>query len=40
MTTEEINEHIDFAKEQMEHAIEHLQKELHKIRTGKASGSL
>ena len=40
MTTEEINEHIDFAKDQMEHALEHLLKELGKIRTGKAAGNM
>ena len=40
MTQEELNEYIQIAQEMMGDALEHLDKELTKIRTGKASGSL
>lgn len=40
MTIEEANKIIDKAKTMMEHAIEHLNHELAKVRTGKASPSL
>ena len=35
--TEEINFHLDFAKEQMQEAISHLENTLGKIRAGKAN---
>jgi ribosome recycling factor len=37
---EEINLVIDMTRDAMDHAIEHLQKELSKVRTGKASPSM
>lgn len=37
---EEINLVIDMTRDAMEHAIEHLQKELSKVRTGKASPTM
>jgi len=36
----EIDDAFELANEEMNHAIDHLQKELQKIRTGKASGSI
>ena len=36
----EINLHIELARESMEHALEHLQHELNKIKAGKASTSM
>ncbi len=40
MTLEDLNEYVQIAKELMEDALVHLDKELLKVRTGKASGSL
>ncbi len=40
MTIEEANKILDHARLMMEHAIEHLDHELNKVRTGKASPSL
>ena len=40
MQLDEVNEYIEMAKEAMDDAIEHLQKELIKVRTGKASPSM
>ncbi len=40
MLPEEINAHVTHAKELMEQAIDHLQKELTKVRAGKASPSM
>jgi len=40
MTQEEVKKHVKDAKDLMEHSIEHLQKELQKVRTGKASPSM
>ena len=40
MNSEEVDMAIEMAKEDMDHAIEHLNKELIKIRTGKASPSM
>ncbi|MDH3649728.1 MAG: ribosome recycling factor [Saprospiraceae bacterium] len=40
MTSEEVEMSIEIAREAMDHAIEHLQKELVNIRTGKASPSM
>ena len=37
---EEVNLAIDICKDAMDHAIEHLTKELSKVRTGKASPSM
>ncbi len=37
---EEVNMYIDMAKESMEGSVDHLQKELVKIRTGKASPNM
>lgn len=37
---EEIDLYIDTAREGMEHSLEHLEKELRKVRTGKASTDL
>lgn len=37
---EDLNFFVEHAEEQMEHALEHLQRELIKVRTGKASTSL
>lgn len=37
---EEINLMIDMTREAMDHSIEHLQKELSKVRTGKASPNM
>ncbi len=38
--TEEVNMYLDDAKEKMEAAVEHLERELLKIRAGKASPSM
>lgn len=38
--TEEINMLLEIAKEAMEHSIDHLQNELIKVRTGKASSAM
>ena len=38
--TEEINFHLDFAKEQMQEAVSHLENTLGKIRAGKAMPSM
>ena len=40
MTDQEIQVIIDKAKEMMEHSLEHLHKELVKLRTGKASTAI
>lgn len=40
MQSEEVNQYVQHAKELMEHAIEHLEKELSKVRAGKASASM
>lgn len=40
MEASEVNQQIDHAKELMDQAIEHLQKELMKISTGKASTAM
>ncbi len=40
MDAEELTLSIDMGKEAMDHALEHLQKELVKIRTGKASPAM
>ena len=40
MMTEEVEMAIEIAKEGMDHSLEHLQKELQKIRTGKASPAM
>lgn len=40
MQSEEVNQYVQHAKELMEHAIEHLEKELAKVRAGKASASM
>jgi ribosome recycling factor len=40
MTEEDIKEHIEMANLEMDGAIEHLQKQLVKIRTGKASPAM
>ncbi|MEO7174272.1 MAG: ribosome recycling factor [Saprospiraceae bacterium] len=36
----DVDAHIEKARAEMDHALEHLSKELSKIRTGKASGAL
>lgn len=40
MDAAEVNKHIDHARELMDQSVEHLQKELVKISTGKASTSM
>jgi len=39
-TPDEISLHLDHAKDQMNHAIEHLNKELTKVRAGKVSANM
>ncbi len=40
MQAEEVNSYVEHAKDLMEHAIEHLQHELSKVRTGKAAPAM
>ena len=40
MDAAEVNKHIEHARELMDQSVEHLQKELVKISTGKASTSM
>lgn len=40
MQTEEVNQFIEHTEELMDHAIDHLQKELTKVRAGKASPAI
>jgi ribosome recycling factor len=40
MQTEEVKQHINHTRDLMEHAIDHLQKELTKVRAGKAAPAM